>query len=506
MAVNLALDPNLPAQGGRLPETFNRRRSCPPAWLIAGAVLGSVWIFFLGIGDIPLLSENEGRRMAVILEMVTGGRWLVPTLNGEPYLAKPPLYYWLAAALSRVFASTAEGVLRLPSSLSAFALAWILFGVLRRSLGTAAALAAVGVLLTSHRFTLFARRAEIEMLLTFLCFVSLLLWWLYLKRPKRRLILGAYAFLGLAFLTKGPVSLLFTAWPVLLYGFLSRDPAILKSIRSVAGWMLFAVIALPWYLYIAQNVPGLEAVAEEDLWGKIAGSPDSSLKYPLELIGSLAPWSTLAPALVFMNRESLRSGVGWTADRRLFWFCALAVPVVTLSFFAEKQAKYLLPALPSGAVCLGILIDSALEGHAVSGRKGRWTTAVACVGVAAVVACGLYYSFVEPRIYRYRFHALTAVPESLTTLPRDLPIYSYKELYPRLIYRMGRPIRAVNARDMEIYAESGEGFVIIVEEDYWKEFSAAACRKLKVIDPFFHDDEKAMIYRCSGAQRQPNQG
>ncbi|MGA7879190.1 MAG: hypothetical protein WCA08_26255, partial [Desulfoferrobacter sp.] len=58
--------------------------------------LGSLTIYFWGIWAIPILSHNEARRMIVVQEMISNHNWLVPTLNGQPYLAKPPLFYWLA--------------------------------------------------------------------------------------------------------------------------------------------------------------------------------------------------------------------------------------------------------------------------------------------------------------------------------------------------------------------------------------------------------------------------
>src|SRR4051812_37022741 len=44
-----------------------------------------------------LLEPDEGRYAQIPKEMVEGGSWIVPTLQGEPYLDKPPLMYWLVA-------------------------------------------------------------------------------------------------------------------------------------------------------------------------------------------------------------------------------------------------------------------------------------------------------------------------------------------------------------------------------------------------------------------------
>ncbi|HEX4606728.1 MAG TPA: dolichol-phosphate mannosyltransferase, partial [Urbifossiella sp.] len=44
-----------------------------------------------------LLEPDEGRYAQIPREMLASGNWVVPTLQGEPYLDKPPLLYWLVA-------------------------------------------------------------------------------------------------------------------------------------------------------------------------------------------------------------------------------------------------------------------------------------------------------------------------------------------------------------------------------------------------------------------------
>src|SRR5262245_51389859 len=50
-----------------------------------------------------LFEPDEGRYAQIPREMLTRGDWIVPTLHGEPYLDKPPLFYWLVMTSYSVF-------------------------------------------------------------------------------------------------------------------------------------------------------------------------------------------------------------------------------------------------------------------------------------------------------------------------------------------------------------------------------------------------------------------
>src|SRR5437764_10763156 len=50
-----------------------------------------------------LFEPDEGRYAEIPREMLQRGEWVVPYLQGEPYLDKPPLFYWLVILSYRAF-------------------------------------------------------------------------------------------------------------------------------------------------------------------------------------------------------------------------------------------------------------------------------------------------------------------------------------------------------------------------------------------------------------------
>ena len=71
-------------------------------------------LLLLRLGQVPLLGPDEPRYARVAVEMGRSGDLVTPTLQGRPWLEKPALYYWLAAASFKLFGEN-EAAARLPA-------------------------------------------------------------------------------------------------------------------------------------------------------------------------------------------------------------------------------------------------------------------------------------------------------------------------------------------------------------------------------------------------------
>ena len=95
-------------------------------------------LFFHRLADRDLWSSHEARAGMDAQTILDDGAWGLPHLfNGEPELQKPPLYYWLVAAIAWLRGGGVDAwAVRLPAAGAAVlarALAWL------RSAGRAAA-------------------------------------------------------------------------------------------------------------------------------------------------------------------------------------------------------------------------------------------------------------------------------------------------------------------------------------------------------------------------------
>jgi 4-amino-4-deoxy-L-arabinose transferase-like glycosyltransferase len=72
-----------------------------PAWL-APLALCAAWVLFTLVGHDPW-KPDEAYSLGVVLDFLERGDWVVPTLAGEPFLEKPPLFFVTAGVFARVF-------------------------------------------------------------------------------------------------------------------------------------------------------------------------------------------------------------------------------------------------------------------------------------------------------------------------------------------------------------------------------------------------------------------
>src|SRR6476619_3824931 len=89
------------------------------AWAGWGAV---VWVVvFWRLGYASLLDPDEAHYAELTREMLHSGSWLVPLLDGKPFIDKPVLFHWLQGASVMLLGET-EFAARLPSALAAVSL------------------------------------------------------------------------------------------------------------------------------------------------------------------------------------------------------------------------------------------------------------------------------------------------------------------------------------------------------------------------------------------------
>jgi dolichol-phosphate mannosyltransferase len=313
----------------------------------------------------PLMEPDEGRYAEISREMAASGDWIVPTLNHQPYLDKPPLVYWLVAGALKLLGNE-EWVARLVPALATFLTIFVIFGFGRRIVGNRAAFLAAFAFTIMAGVVLCGRALLLDSVLTL--FVVLALFTAYEAGSGRRLKwawwLTSGFFCGLGILVKGPVALVLVAPPVMACSWLDRRRTRPGLKHWAAYLVLLGVVAGPWFVAVCLRCPqfAYHFLVDHHLFRFFTGEYHSNPVWyylPVLFLGC-SPFSfllfPLARFLFLRNREArcLRQpGMGFF----LLWvlWC-----VAFFSLSAGKLPPYILPALPALALLVGSYLEIVL--------------------------------------------------------------------------------------------------------------------------------------------------
>src|SRR3954462_2991653 len=96
--------------------------------LVAGVCY---FFFFFGLGAFGLTGAAEPRYAQIAREMLARHDWVVPTLNGKPWLEKPVLLYWKMMNSYSIF-GVHDWAARIPAAAHATVLVLAVFFFMRR--------------------------------------------------------------------------------------------------------------------------------------------------------------------------------------------------------------------------------------------------------------------------------------------------------------------------------------------------------------------------------------
>jgi len=210
-----------------------------------------VWLaFFWQLGAVPLYDLDEGAFTEATREMIASGNYITPHKDGTPRYDKPVLIYWLQAASVKLLGLT-EFALRLPSAIAATLWLLALWLFVRQRLDTATATVAALTMALGLQVAIIGKAAVADAVLNLFIALAFFDSYRWRLQPSRGLLLRVYLWLGLGFLTKGPVAVFFPLLVSFLYFASLRDlRGWGRAVFAPLGWLVFVSVAGPWYLAI----------------------------------------------------------------------------------------------------------------------------------------------------------------------------------------------------------------------------------------------------------------
>lgn len=321
------------------------------------------FLFLYGLGQFGLIGADEPRYAQVAREMLERRDWVTPVLGGQPWLEKPPLYYW-QAMLSYSLFGVSDWAARLPSVLDATLLVLAVYFFLRR-FRPGVELEGALIAASSAGIVGYARAASMDMALAAAFTAGMLAWWAWRESGKRTYLALFYGFIALGMLAKGPIAPFLAAVTIVFHAAVVRRLHVVLRTIWLPGILLFCAISLPWYFLVQTRNPQFfrEFVIEQNL-----GRFSRNLYHHTEPFWYYFPVLALAlvPWAVFAMASAVRTFREWTSQRKaigtgnadleyqfsIFTCSWLLVPVIFFSLSQSKLPGYILPAIPAGALLL----------------------------------------------------------------------------------------------------------------------------------------------------------
>lgn len=302
------------------------------------------------IGVRHLAVPDEGRYASAAWEMLASGNWLYPTLDGLPFLHKPPLYYWITSASFAAF-GLHEWASRLAPALGAAVAGFAIYGFALRRASRPVARLALLVLFSMPLLFGSAQFSNMDMLVGgFISATTLLAGEAAIDAaagvPRRGLLAGAYLCAALGVLTKGLMGAALPGLSIVAWLLWNRRPGLLLRLLWWPGIGLFLLVTVPWFVAMQAHFAGflhyffVDQQFERYSQGGF-NNPEPAWFYLAVLAGGLLPWSLLLPTAL---RGNAPAGPGPSA-RSLMW-CAAAAIVLFFSLPASKMPGYVLGAVP----------------------------------------------------------------------------------------------------------------------------------------------------------------
>lgn len=398
------------------------------SWLRTSPIklgLISVWLFvcatvrFLSIPD-------EGRYADISRHMFESGDWLVPRLDGLPFIHKPPMLHWLSSIAMHIF-GVHVWVVRLVPVLAASLLLIGTYLFVRKYLSQK--IAELSILMMATNLLFFGSSQYVNHDLLLATGITLSVFCLVdfsLCNRKAMLFLG-YFFAASAFLTKGLIGILIPGMILLPWLLYTRQYKRIPAFFNPFALLFLAALTLPWLYQMQQIYPDfLHYFFIDQQFNRFHSNQFNNKQswffYLVILLVSLLPWLlTLRwTGLLTMLQQQRLNLIG----QLLIWW--LVSVVIFFSIPPSKLAGYILPALtPLIMLCAVAFEKSTLNTQQLTRMQKYAPAAFVCL-LGFVLAATLYFIPLD--------FNLSSVQKWQITLMAALLVYS-PLLFLQLLHR-----------------------------------------------------------------------
>ena len=320
--------------------------------VILFAILLCFPAFLIHLDTIAFIGD-EGIRSLVAFEMKHSGDFIVPTLSGEPYFNKPPLYNWFIYITSEIFGYFGEWPARVTTLFFLGAFGYSVYYFTSKEFDRITAVTMAFMVLTSGRILFWdSMLGLIDICFSWVVYLNfMVLYFLGRQEKWRRMFILSYLLFSAAFLMKGLPAVVFQGISVItalaLHGKLRR---LLFSPDHIIGALAGIIPVVAYYIAYAKSV-SLDVVFNvlfDQSMQRTAthhGLGETILHvftFPIEQVYHFLPWSLF---ILMIFHPKFRSWVkGHDFIQFNFWLLLANLPVYWLS--VQVFPRYVLMFIP----------------------------------------------------------------------------------------------------------------------------------------------------------------
>ncbi|MBP7076682.1 MAG: glycosyltransferase family 39 protein [Bacteroidales bacterium] len=296
----------------RRPELSQPKFDMFRKFVIVAACILLLPATYLRLGKYPFSQSSEERKRALVsLEMKLQNSYIAPTLNGDAYYNKPPLFNWFL--LPVMGCDNVEFATRAVSATFLLLSGVLVFVLLRRQRGGWYAASVALLFMASYHVIM-----DLSLLLNLDALFSLLIIPLFYlnyrfadKRKFYQLFITGYLLTSLAFMTKGFPALWYQG--VSLFGALAftRNLKMLFSKQHLVGLLTLICIPGLYYIIYSQTADGGRYIARLFYETQIVADYRLTeivkhfIAFPSQNMIAFFPMALLAPVLLLRRNISL---------------------------------------------------------------------------------------------------------------------------------------------------------------------------------------------------------
>jgi 4-amino-4-deoxy-L-arabinose transferase-like glycosyltransferase len=316
----------------------------------------SFLLYIFGAWSVPLTDPDEVFYAVAAKDMLLYHSFFTPLQFGHPQFGKPPFFYWLLIASFKLFGINRFSVRLVPALSGVIGVIATYFFTKRVFNDEQAAINSSIILAGSFLYLVQSKMVLTDISFSVAIALSLYAFYLWFKFSEKKYLYAFGFFSAVATLIKTPLGTIIPLVIIMSFLAFSGNPDKIKQFFKHKWWVLFFVLALPWYLYVTIKY-GRDFYMTyfvRDHYGRLIhaehGSSDTWYFYIGIMILGMLPWT-----FYFLNLCKK-----WFRDYRyeiLFFFLWAGGFLYAFYPVHSKLASYILPIWPPMAISLALSLQ-----------------------------------------------------------------------------------------------------------------------------------------------------